>query len=112
MPLKRLAPCLHKQPRRCLGKNLDYTVTAARLLGLTFKRAIGPILVIVEDHCGVADDLLLLVFRDHTAPDFHLLVAEAVHGKYTDIHILIRRLKETAVLIGEGHVHSRTGEAE
>jgi hypothetical protein len=112
MPLKRLAPCLHKQPRRCLGKNLDYTVTAARLLGLPFKRAIGPILVIVEDHCGVADDLLLFVFRDHTAPDFHLLVAEAVHGKYTDRHILIRRLKITTVLIGEGHVHSRTGEAE
>ena len=112
MPLKRLAPCLHKQPRRCLGKNLDYTVTAARLLGLTFKRAVGPILVIAEDHRGVADDPLLLIFRDHTTPDFHLLVAEGVHGKYTDIHILIRRLKETAVLIRKNDIHSRAGEAE
>ena len=54
---------------------------AARLLGLTFKRAIGPVLVIVEDHRGVADNLLLLVIRNHTAPYLHLLVGEMLREK-------------------------------
>ena len=69
---------------------------AARLLGLTFKRAIGPVLVIVEDHRGVADNLRLLVIRNHTAPYLHLLVAEAVHGKNADVDVLIRGLKVAA----------------
>jgi hypothetical protein len=33
-------------------------------LGLTSKWAVGPVLVIVEDHRGVAENLLLFVICD------------------------------------------------
>jgi hypothetical protein len=37
-------------------------------LGLTFKRAVGPILVIVEDHRGVADNLPIYQRSHGVAP--------------------------------------------